>query len=89
MTRGFRLCSKAKYKTRPYVPDNNRKGDLPPQQRADREFVTIANCSARECRWPYGEPSPHMTLCGRPVADGKPYCADHQARVSAKAQHAR
>lgn len=60
---------------------------LKPKRRADGKLVTLENCGADECRWPYGEVSPRMVLCGRPIVPHKAYCADHLlARLRFKAK---
>lgn len=82
MTRGFRLHSRYREKTKPMMPVPLDK--LHPQRRKGGGFVTMENCARQECRWPYGEPGAEMMMCGRAITPGKPYCADHQAAVPRK-----
>lgn len=84
MTRGFRLHSRIHHKTKPGKVDGAEP--LRPQRRKTGEYVTILNNSGTECRWPYSDPGPEMVLCGRAIVRGKPYCAAHQALVSARKQ---
>lgn len=79
MTRGFQQGSRTAHKKQPIHPSMI---ELKPIKRADGSAVTIRNCAAHECRWPYGLPDPDMMLCGRQIEKG-PYCAVHRALVSA------
>lgn len=53
-----------------------RASVLLPQPRGNGDLVTMRNCGAQECRWPYGPPGADMPMCGR---SGAPYCAAHRA----------
>lgn len=37
------------------------------------------------CKWPIGDVGPGLTFCGKPAADGRPYCAGHAARAHERA----
>lgn len=54
-----------------------------PLPRPDGQLVTVRNCRANECRWPYGDEHADMVLCGRPIAK-RSYCADHVRMAKAK-----
>ena len=46
----------------------------------DTRVFTLTDLSAQTCRWPIGDPKHEdFRFCGRAVATGKPYCADHCA----------
>jgi GcrA cell cycle regulator len=46
----------------------------------ETRIFTLTDLSAQTCRWPIGDPKHEdFRFCGRPVAAGKPYCADHCA----------
>lgn len=44
-------------------------------------ITTIANVHDGMCRWPLGEPTHDMPVCGAPVDDLRPYCPDHCKRA--------
>ncbi len=47
-----------------------------PAERAKR--VTLLDLNDRICKWPIGHPDePDFHFCGKPVAPGFPYCAEH------------
>lgn len=40
--------------------------------------ATILSLTERMCRWPHGDPKkPGFRFCGKAVADGTSYCAEH------------
>ncbi len=46
------------------------------------ERKTVATLLAEDCRWPFGDPTQNdFHFCGRPHADGSPYCAFHMRRA--------
>lgn len=57
----------ARAKANDFVPD-------PAMALRFDEFVT------RRCKWPIGDPSPNMMVCGHDVKEGSPYCPDHAWR---------
>lgn len=79
MTHGFHFQSNPKHKK---APGKTRNGSLMPHARPDGEAVTIANVRNKECRWPYGDESADMVMCGRTVDAGSPYCVRHHALSS-------
>lgn len=48
---------------------------------------TIATIAAHACRWPLGEVSARMPMCGNPIIrEGKPYCEYHMDRAFDRVQ---
>lgn len=46
------------------------------------ERKTVETLSAGDCRWPFGDPQQQgFHFCGRPHADGSPYCDFHKRRA--------
>ena len=46
------------------------------------ERKTIASLQAEDCRWPFGDPVElDFHFCGKPKADGRPYCEFHMRRA--------
>lgn len=43
--------------------------------------ITLLTVTDGLCRWPKGEPSPDMPMCGAPTADGASYCEAHARRA--------
>lgn len=41
--------------------------------------ISLLDLGKRDCRYPYGSGA-DVTFCGHPAAEGKSYCAHHQAR---------
>jgi GcrA cell cycle regulator len=61
---------------RPSPPLKARQKPEPKKSASIR--LTLADMSARNCRWPSGDPQHEdFQFCGRAVRDGKPYCAEH------------
>jgi len=46
------------------------------------ERKTIDTLMACDCRWPFGDPvASDFHFCGKPKADGNPYCDFHMRRA--------
>ena len=43
----------------------------------EKTAITIANIGPDQCRWPLGEPSRDMPMCGAPCEHLRPYCSEH------------
>jgi len=53
------------------------------------KVVSISGTKGPACQWPHGHPgTPGFHFCGKPAANGKPYCAEHvqQAYVQVKSR---
>lgn len=44
-------------------------------------ITTIANVSDGQCRFPLGEPTHDMPMCGAPCEELRPYCPEHSRRA--------
>lgn len=52
----------------------------PPPKEPEPKIRSLVDLSANTCRWPIGDPrEPGFHFCGKPTADGKPYCSEHAA----------
>lgn len=43
----------------------------------DEVAITIANIGPGQCRYPLGEPTHDMPMCGAPCEELRPYCSEH------------
>jgi GcrA cell cycle regulator len=63
------------------------KPSKPPKRASEppnRPLASILNLTERMCRWPSGHPGQAgFGFCGKPVAPGRPYCAEHCAKAYA------
>lgn len=60
-----------------------------PKQRDDGTAVTLLNARRSECRWPVGDVSGEMPLCGCETEPGESWCAFHQTKVYQAGEAAR
>lgn len=55
-----------------------------PAEAPGRQLASMLHLTERMCRWPIGHPGQvEFGYCGRPVAAGRPYCAEHCVRAYA------
>lgn len=59
--------------------------ELPPALDESGNPFTIETVGTIHCRWPMGEPSESMPVCGHRPEPGKPYCAHHLRRAWGRA----
>lgn len=61
-------------------PSPIRRAGTKPEPKEETRVYTLADLTSQTCRWPIGDPKEeNFHFCGKPVIQGKPYCADHCA----------
>lgn len=59
--------------------------EAPVPRTIDGQPVTLENCGANDCRWPYGDPwMPEFHLCGQPREEGSSYCPHHHGKATTR-----
>jgi len=59
-------------------PIKRQQGKPAEAKKVETRIFTLTDLSAQTCRWPIGDPKHEdFRFCGRSVAAGKPYCAEH------------
>jgi hypothetical protein len=62
------------------TPGKKAPQALPKADTAAGGTKTLMQLARHHCRWPLGERAP-FRFCGKQAKQGRPYCAEHQARA--------
>lgn len=63
---------------KPAEPAPVAKAKPKPKAKESEKIGDIIDLGPQMCRWPFGDPGDDdFHFCGRQVAPGKPYCAEH------------